>query len=274
MSARKYVMDDRAVLLLRQRYDSTPEAITYLSGVLGVLRYTLKRWAGVLGLSRSYESRPWSEADVRYLEGNYHHLHIATIAKHLNRSVTAVALKAKRLRVRKGDEGYTARGLADALGMDAHKVVSWIDAGALRAKKRQTDRARERHDLSSWSKEMETYRVSLYRNGSPASAELTAEFEAQPLTIKGFEAFGFISHRAVFIRDGKLTSAPSPACWVVTEASTGMWIARSNDGREGAIVEARKRLQQVGAKSFRGHIARRLKEHGSVRVRAEQGRLM
>ena len=139
MAGRKYDLDERAESLLNRHYDSRTETITVLARTLGVPRHTVKRWAQVLGLARTKE-RPWSDDEVRYLESHYHRLHILTMARHLKRSGTAVALKAKRLRIRKCGEGYTATGLAVALGVDSHKVIGWSESGKLRAERRRTDR--------------------------------------------------------------------------------------------------------------------------------------
>jgi hypothetical protein len=65
------------------------------------------------------------------------------MAKHLGRSPTAIKLKAKRLGLRKYDEGYTASSLAEALGVDPHWVLSRIRSGMLRASQRKTERKPE-----------------------------------------------------------------------------------------------------------------------------------
>ena len=65
------------------------------------------------------------------------------MAKHLGRSSTAIKLKAKRLGLRKYDEGYTASSLAQALGVDPHWVLSRIRLGKLRATPRRTERKPE-----------------------------------------------------------------------------------------------------------------------------------
>lgn len=139
MARKKYNLDERATALLQARYDSRTETIAQLSRALGVPHYTIKRWAQVLGLARTKE-KPWSESEVAYLEAHFHRLHVSTLARKLGRTVTAVALKAKRLGIRKCGEGYTVRSLALALGVDDHKVVRWINRGLLRASRRQTDR--------------------------------------------------------------------------------------------------------------------------------------
>jgi hypothetical protein len=95
-----------------------------------------------MGLARTKETC-WTEEELRYLEAHYHRLHISTIARHIGRTTTAVALKAKRMGVRKYGEGYTAASLSLALGVDSHLVTRWIEEGALNATRRNTDRERD-----------------------------------------------------------------------------------------------------------------------------------
>ena len=138
MPRKKYDLDEHATTLLKERYDSRSDTISYLSRALGVPRYTVTHWAQLLGLARTKE-QPWSERDVAYLEAHFHRRHISTIAKKLKRTATAVSIKSKRLGIRKCGEGYTARSLGLALGVDVHKVTRWIHQGLLKASKRQTD---------------------------------------------------------------------------------------------------------------------------------------
>jgi hypothetical protein len=142
MSGKRYLFDQAADRLIRDCYDSRTQTIDRLSQTLGFPRWAIKRRAQALGLARTKE-RPWSEREVAYLEAHLHRLSLAVLARRLGRSVTAVALKARRLGLRKCDEGYTARSLAQALGVDDHKVVGWIERGILRASRRSSERPRD-----------------------------------------------------------------------------------------------------------------------------------
>jgi len=104
-----------------------------------VPRWTVNRRAAALGLSRP-KDRPWSAEDEAYVEASFHHTSVKTLARKLGRSPTAVQLKAKRLGLRKYDEGYTALSLAEALGVDPHWVLARIRSGKLRASRRHTER--------------------------------------------------------------------------------------------------------------------------------------
>ena len=147
MSAKKYFFDESSDRLIRERYDSSTATIELLSQKLGFPRWTIKRRAQTLGLARTKE-KPWSETEAAYLEANLHRLSLAVMAKRLGRSVTAVSLKAKRLSIKKSDEGYTARSLALAFGVDDHKVVHWVELGVLKASRRNSERPNDMYLIS------------------------------------------------------------------------------------------------------------------------------
>lgn len=143
MSGKKYFFNDASDRLIRERYDGRTQTIEQLSKKLGFPRWIIKRRAQTMGLSRTKE-KLWSEKEIAYLEANLHRLSVAVLARKLGRSLTAVALKAKRLGIRKSGEGYTARSLAQAFGIDDHKVVHWVQLGLLKASFRNSERS---HDM-------------------------------------------------------------------------------------------------------------------------------
>lgn len=142
MSRKKYFFDEASDRLIRERYDSRTETIDRLARLLGYPRWAIKRRAQTLGLARTRE-KPWSEKEVAYLEGNLHRQSMSVLARQLRRSVTAVALKARRLGIRKAAEGYTIRSLAQAFGVDDHNVARWVELGLLKASRRNSERARD-----------------------------------------------------------------------------------------------------------------------------------
>ena len=111
-------------------------------------RWAVNRRAVALGLSRP-KDRPWTAQEEAYLEGSFHHVSVKALARKLERSPTAIKLKAKRLGLRKYDDGYTACSLAEALGVDPHWVLARIRSGKLRASHRHTGRT-PRQGGDSW----------------------------------------------------------------------------------------------------------------------------
>ena len=97
------------------------------------------QWARQLGLSRLKERR-WTRRELAWLEQNYHHAAVTTMANHLGRSECAVFLKAKRMGLRKTSEGYTLWQVCEGLGEDHHKVRRWVEVGALKGARRHTAR--------------------------------------------------------------------------------------------------------------------------------------
>jgi hypothetical protein len=143
MPGKKWTWNDAEDAFLRRMYDSAIRGRSQeIANRLGRPRWVVNRRAVALGLSRP-KDRPWSHEDRDYLEANYHRSAIKVMAKRLQRSPTAIKLKAKRLGLRKYDEGYTASSLAEALGVDPHWVLSRIRTGKLRAAPRRTERKPE-----------------------------------------------------------------------------------------------------------------------------------
>ena len=102
-------------------------------------RWIITRRAAILGLARIKEPE-WSAAEIIVLEQSGH-LTSAVIrrklrAKGFRRSVNAIRLKIARLRIKRNLEGYSARSLARAFGVDCHKVMYWINRRMLDASRR------------------------------------------------------------------------------------------------------------------------------------------
>jgi len=143
MPKKKWFWNDITDATLRSAsggYDPTVRGRSQeIADQLKVPRWAVNRRAAALGLSRP-KDRPWSAQEEAHLEASFHHVSAKTLARRLARSPTAVKLKAKRLGLRKYDEGYTASSLAEALGVDPHWVLARIRSGKLRASHRHTDR--------------------------------------------------------------------------------------------------------------------------------------
>ena len=140
MPKRKFSWDADMDRFLAQHYDTTVRGRSRaIAAKLGVPRWAVTRRAAALGLSRT-KDQLWTPEEEEYLERNYHRTSMKALVKHLSRSTTAVRLKARRLGLRKRGEGYTARSLALALGVDPHWVLARIRAGKLTATHRRTER--------------------------------------------------------------------------------------------------------------------------------------
>lgn len=135
----KYVLTDQGRKLLLATYDGKSATIDDLARRLVVPRWTVKHWAGQLGLARQKEPR-WTQEELDYLERTITRKSVKEIARHLGRTQVAVKLKAKRMDFRKTHEGYTMCGLCLGLGCDHHKVEFWLQKGWLRGSRRHTER--------------------------------------------------------------------------------------------------------------------------------------
>jgi hypothetical protein len=138
----KYILDEPGRRLILARYDGSSRAINDIMRYFtprGIPRSVVRKWAAQMGLARQ-KGPQWTAEEEAYLETYLHKMSLATIAKHLGRTRTAVKLKAKRLGTSKTAEGYTMRGLCLGLGVDHHKVTKWVERGWMKGSRRNSDR--------------------------------------------------------------------------------------------------------------------------------------
>lgn len=114
-----------------------------LARKIGYPRWKISRHATSQGLIARQKKEPhWSEEEVAILERNAHHPP-AYIQKKLkahgyHRTETGIHIKRKHMRFLRNLNGQSASSLAECLGMDAHKILSAINRGQLKATRRQT----------------------------------------------------------------------------------------------------------------------------------------
>jgi len=86
------------------------------------------------------KSKIWTKEEIEYLSANWGLKSVPFIARHLNRTETAIILKAKRMRLGAAStsgEYLTANQVSKLLGVDIHTVMDrWILKHGLKAKKR------------------------------------------------------------------------------------------------------------------------------------------
>lgn len=147
-------MDDLVRAAYRQyRVFSNRKAIGNCARKLGIPRWIVNRRGRDLGLAQTKEAL-WSDAEIAVLE-RWGHLTDAVIQRKLkaagySRSNTAIHLKVKRLRIKQNLDGYSAWSLAQALGVDSHKVSLWIRRKLLQATLRGTRRTEAQGGDSYW----------------------------------------------------------------------------------------------------------------------------
>ena len=104
--------------------------------------------------------RKWSQADIEYLEEKWGYVSIDRIASTLNRTKTAIQIKAKRLKLggaREAGEFLTACKASKLLGVERHVIIDyWIPKGLKAKKQNRTGDAFMWYikisDLSKWLK--------------------------------------------------------------------------------------------------------------------------
>jgi hypothetical protein len=71
-------------------------------------------------------------------------------ARGFARSIAGIQVKLNRDRIKQNLDGYSACGLARALGIDVHKVMGWIRRGLLSAERRGTERTDRQGGDTQW----------------------------------------------------------------------------------------------------------------------------
>jgi hypothetical protein len=117
-----------------------------------------------LHLTRAKE-QPWTPAEEDLLE-RFGHLAPSGIQRQLARagyprSIAAIQLKRTRSRIVRNLDGYSACGLAEAFGVDVHRVLAWIRRGLLKAQRRGTDRTAAQGGDIWWIDRREVKRLIL-----------------------------------------------------------------------------------------------------------------
>ncbi len=144
---RKYLPTEPIDSAIREAYLKQRQgdrlALKAVSRKLGWSRSAVCKRGAELGVTRAKE-RPWTSTEEDLLE-RCGHLAPSGIRRQLAaagsfRSIAAIQVKLNRTRIKQNLQGYSANSLADALGVDVHKILLWIRRGMLRAERRGTER--------------------------------------------------------------------------------------------------------------------------------------
>jgi hypothetical protein len=148
MSARKYRANEAIDGVIRGAYERLRKqcdrgALKLAARRIGWPVYAVKHRGRHLGLARAKEP-VWSAHELELL-AKWGWMGDERIALRLRaagcaRSATAVHLKRRRMRICQNGDWYSAYQLAEAMGVDRHKVARWIGAGLLAAERRESAR--------------------------------------------------------------------------------------------------------------------------------------
>lgn len=133
--------------MLRQRYDSRlPNRTKEIARLLGWPRWVIVHRAQRLGLSRP-KPVDWSDGEVQFLIDHAGERADTWIAKKLGRSLTAVVMKCKHMKLsRRVQRGYTMRELQLCFGCDHRTIERWMRQGKLAVRRRHTGRTDKQGD--------------------------------------------------------------------------------------------------------------------------------
>lgn len=165
---RKYVptagIDEAIRVAYRLQRQGDRGALSSVSSTIGWPREAVCKRGAELGLPRIKE-KPWTPAEEQILE-RWGHLAPSGIRSRLAasgfaRSIAGIQVKLNRNRIKQNLDGYSACGLARALGVDVHKVLGWIRRGLLNAEHRGTDRTDKQGGDTRWITRKEVRRFVL-----------------------------------------------------------------------------------------------------------------
>ncbi len=154
---RKYIPTLTIDTVIRKAYRKQRQgdrlALKTASRQLGWSHDAVCKRGAELGVTRAKE-RLWTPAEEELLE-RFGHLSPSGIRRSLaaagsSRSIAAIQIKLTRTRIKQNLNGYSANGLADALGVDVHKILLWIRRGSLKAERRGTARTESQGGDTWW----------------------------------------------------------------------------------------------------------------------------
>lgn len=117
----KFIVEDKSV----------EEVAKYFNTTIGSINYWNKKY-------NFHKRKEWKNEEIEYLKENFGSEPIEEIARKLNRSVSAVLLKSRRLRIGSisaNMDNLNTVQLGDALGIQARDVVNFINKYGLKARK-------------------------------------------------------------------------------------------------------------------------------------------
>ena len=117
----KFIVEDKSV----------EEVAKYFNTTIGSINYWNKKY-------NFHKRKEWKNEEIEYLKENFGSQPIEEIARKLNRNVSAVILKSRRLRIGSisaNMDNLNTVQLGDALGIQAKDVISFITKYGLKARK-------------------------------------------------------------------------------------------------------------------------------------------
>jgi len=139
-SAHKHKWTDEERAIVRREYDGTDQKSKQIAGKLSYITgdkitfFAVKGQAARMGIMQD-KSPDWTEREVEILSEMITMHAPITIAKRLKRSLNAVVVKSKRLKLsrRARDGWFTKKEVCEIMGVDHKKIQGYIDRGDLKA---------------------------------------------------------------------------------------------------------------------------------------------
>ncbi len=138
----KYEWTPERDALMRHRYDSRVKGrVVEIAASLKFPKWAVTRRAQHLGLAHTVDRKEWTAKEETFLIGYSGRRHLEWLARKLDRPVSSVTNKLKRMKIsRAWREGYTLRELELCFGCDHHGIERWVREGQLQISRRGTCR--------------------------------------------------------------------------------------------------------------------------------------
>ena len=137
--------------IIKRDYQGTTKSRLAIAERLGVTQFAVAGQIARLGLCQTSDRKRWTPEEDGRLAELVFTLSMTQVAKEMNRSINAVTIRAKRLKLsrRIRNDWYTLNEVTEILGKDHHWVRRRIDDGRLKATPHY-DRVPQATGGSSW----------------------------------------------------------------------------------------------------------------------------
>lgn len=129
---------EKETRVVRREYKGTAASAEAIAAKLGLRPRQVKSKIQTLGIRRG--SRLWTERELQYLSDNYGVKPDTEICLYLRRTRYAIILRAKRMKINRKMNGFTASELARVLGLACSKTITdtWMPNGLIEGCKSPT----------------------------------------------------------------------------------------------------------------------------------------
>lgn len=135
---KKIIVTSEAREEIARLYDGRSETIDVLVARHGLARHNVIRIAKDAGYVSDKNRKAWTDAEDAFIRDNWHWMSAEEVAQQLDRSVTSVTLRKKRIGIGRysDDSALTIRDIEEATRLDHRQLHDFIERGWLKARQK------------------------------------------------------------------------------------------------------------------------------------------